>query len=57
MFPVLLMFLRSLPFVGDLIPDGKNKKKKNSSRDRKNYDDDYDDRYYDQGNSNAEQYY
>jgi len=58
MFPVLLMFLRSLPVVGDLFPDGKKKKKGKSSRDRRSYDDnDYDEGYYDQSNRNAEQYY
>ena len=58
MFPILLMFLRNLPVVGDLIPDAKSKKKNKSSTrsyDERRYNNDrYPNDYRD---DDAERYY
>eukprot|EP00586_Coscinodiscus_wailesii_P018672 CAMPEP_0172507184 /NCGR_PEP_ID=MMETSP1066-20121228/202024_1 /TAXON_ID=671091 /ORGANISM="Coscinodiscus wailesii, Strain CCMP2513" /LENGTH=336 /DNA_ID=CAMNT_0013284641 /DNA_START=66 /DNA_END=1076 /DNA_ORIENTATION=+ len=48
MFPVLLAMLRQVPVLGDLIPDGRSKKKRGR-------DDDY--RYDDRRDENVERYY
>lgn len=61
MFPLLMMFLRSLPVVGDLIPEKKKATKSsrnsNSSGGNRDRQRRYDDYYGDDGNDNPERYY
>lgn len=58
-FPLLTMFIRRVPFVGELIPDGSKKKKQKRSE---SYDREENGNYYGDDNSyyrdeNVEQYY